>query len=199
LAPATQSGTDTEFPADRQRYEFSVRKELAMLMYVFDERWPGAFESARHMPWTTVSVFKVSSTTSIPTIMTWIRHYAEEKIELLLLCAHGNSGYLQLGTGLTQATAHHFSAIADLFESDADGIEIHGCGVGSSTNILKGMDKKNNPVCQAGTYSSGGAGQLLLSAMANAAKTPVKAGLNCQLADAGFDFEGPTVTERPTT
>jgi hypothetical protein len=167
-----------------------------MLMYVFDERWPGAFESARHMPWTTVEVLKVRKDATITSIVTLIRENAIEDIETLLLCAHGNSGYLQLGEGLNHGRANHFSRLAGKFESGGV-IEIHGCGVASSTDVLKGFDKKGGAVCKAGTQSSSGAGELLLSALATATGASVKAALNCQLADAGFDFEGPTVTVKP--
>ncbi|NQT37015.1 MAG: hypothetical protein HQ581_05975 [Planctomycetes bacterium] len=167
-----------------------------MYIYVIDTRSPFSGKGW-HWPWTTVESLKVNGKDSVSAIVTRISKLAKEKIDCLLLCAHGNTGYLQLGKeGLTANNAHVLRSLKGKFADDAKGIEVHGCGVGSDTNILKGHDKKNNAVCKPGT-SGGGNGFKFLKALATAAKAKATGALNCQYDDASFSFEGPTITAKP--
>src|SRR5262249_44626093 len=137
--------------------ECESRHERAsqMIIYVFDARWPGP-GPGRH--WLTkVGRIYVSETTTIPSVVGGILKMANdigELIELLRLCGHGNAGVQEMGQfppGLNQTSASHFRALAGKFDSSGKGIEIHGCGVASGTDVFKGFDKKNREVCKPGT------------------------------------------------
>jgi hypothetical protein len=60
-----------------------------------------------------------------------------QSVDMIRLCGHGNSGYLQFGEGLDESSAAEFSELALFIKPDlyAVGVEIHGCGVGSDTSI----------------------------------------------------------------
>jgi hypothetical protein len=117
-----------------------------------------------------------------------------EPIWLLRIHAHGNTGLLVLGsTQLTVANAHHFSSIRSQFAYNSIGIEIHGCGVASSSPLQEGA-----AIGSGGQYTRGGAGELFLGAIARAARQNVTAGIGYQVTDhPNYLFEGPTITVTP--
>src|SRR5262249_55417646 len=146
----------------------------------------------------------VSETTTIPNVVSGILKMATdigELIELLRLCGHGNSGVQQIGQyppGLNQTSASHFRSLVGKFDSSGKGIELHGCGIASDTNIVKGVDKNDHAICKPGTDKKGGVGYNFLKALADAAQVKVTGAINCQKADANYDWEGATVTVGPT-
>jgi len=126
------------------------------------------------------------------------------QIKLLRICAHGNRGYVQLGKdGLTAGTAQKLNVLKPYFSSDpAARIEIHACGVASSTDIVKRRagkpvrDAGGHLVCTPGFvnyWDPQGTGMLLLRTLNRATGTPVLAGVDCQLSDAEYQFEGTVV------
>lgn len=124
--------------------------------------------------------------------------FGHGSMDMIRICGHGNTGYVQIGDGLVEANAGEFGGLADFMKADAfkDGIQIHGCGVGSDTNILGPGSTITNPVCVAGSASKGGGYKLLIK-LASSVKRNVTAGLNCQYVDDDWKFEGPTITVNP--
>ena len=123
-------------------------------------------------------------------------------VDMVRLCGHGDSGFLQFGEGLTEANAGEFSELAIFMKSDFSkvGVEIHGCGVGSDTSIRLAGSSLENPVCTPGSTQNGDQGLNFLKKLAKAFNRSVKAGLNCQTVEKGIDnwkFEGPTLTVTP--
>lgn len=124
-----------------------------------------------------------------------------QSVDMIRLCGHGNSGYLQFGEGLNESNAAAFSELALFMKPDlyAVGVEIHGCGVGSDTSISGARGAINNPECVPGSTQNGDRGLNFLKKLAKAINRNVKAGLNCQtiyLYD-NWGFEGPTITVKP--
>jgi len=66
---------------------------------------------------------------------------SQRSIWRLMLLAHGNSGWLELGTGLDSNSARFFSALRSYFTPNGEGIEIHGCGVASSSVVTLEVQK----------------------------------------------------------
>ena len=172
-----------------------------MYIYIFDRRfttWSGKLDMAvNDPPGMERKSFIAFKDSSIPSIVTVVANLAggPGSIDMLRLCAHGNAGYLQLGTGLTASTAVHFSALAPLFKENG-AIEVHGCGVASNTNIYDDRWYSLS-TCYPGTYKEGGIGHNFLKALASAAKVMVTGGVNCQTGDAQYRFEGPALTVMP--
>lgn len=124
----------------------------------------------------------------------------QKSVDMIRLCGHGNTGFVQIGEGLTPKTAVEFKDLAAFMKANLydDGIQIHGCGVASSSNILGAGSTITNPVCVAGTNNgNSGNGYNLLKTLANAVGRNVTAGLNCQYVDDDWKFEGPTLTVNP--
>ncbi len=164
---------------------------MSVIIFCFDPRWPGTFVPYRSN--VTIRHFTVQRTDSIPVIAQRIRSVAgSDLIETLYLCAHGNSGYLQLGTGLTTATAMSFSVLRGRFDFMGM-IQIHGCGVASSTSITAPGGTVEHPVVVPGTFTGSGMGLELLRALADSTGALVEAAINAQYDDPLYTYEGPTV------
>lgn len=123
-------------------------------------------------------------------------------LDMIRLCGHGDSGFLEIGEGLTESNADEFSALALFMRSDFSpvGIEIHGCGVGSDTSIVGRGRSVGDPICVPGSTQNGNQGRNFLLKLAKAINKNVKAGINCQTVDNRYDnwtFEGPTITATP--
>ena len=56
-------------------------------------------------------------------------------VDCLFLCAHGNSGMILLGNGIGINRAARFSKLKGIFSANSRGIEIHGCGCASPTDL----------------------------------------------------------------
>jgi hypothetical protein len=119
-------------------------------------------------------------------------------VEKVRLAGHGNSGYMQFGEGLWDSNADEFEKLAPYLTVDQykTGIELHGCGVGSSTAITAPGSSTSHPSCVPGT-SGKGKGYDLLLALAKAVNRNSAAGINCQLADSDWKFEGPYMIVNP--
>lgn len=123
-------------------------------------------------------------------------------VDMIRLCGHGNSGYLQLGEGLDMSNAKWFRNLAIFMKPDLYrvGVEIHGCGVASDTSVAKEGSKIENPVCVPGSTQNGDHGLNFLKKLASAINRNVKAGLNCQFPTDRYNnwkFTGPTITVKP--
>lgn len=178
-----------------------------MIYYIIDIRYPYGYKMITKLPGIERKDYLyhfVYPTQSIESIVKYTkRSIIEEKlghhsVDMIRLCGHGNSAYVQIGEGLTESNADEFETLANFMKAAAykDGIQIHGCGVGSDTNILGPGSTITNPVCVAGSASKG-KGYKLLKALANSIKRNVTAGLNCQYVDDDWKFEGPTITVCP--
>jgi hypothetical protein len=168
-----------------------------MIVYLFDPRWPDKQYYTPHPVSPSVVKWICFEDVSVRDMLTAMKTRRDIKpgmIQLMRVCAHGNTGYVELGQGLTQTGAGAFDVLKGCFAPRADGIEIHACGVASDTDILKNGTKHT---CVAGTYSPNGVGYNFLKALAEAAGAPVRAAINCQQADRPFNYEGQTMTVRP--
>ncbi|MHC5537220.1 hypothetical protein ACYOEI_03170 [Singulisphaera rosea] len=177
-------------------------------VYAIDSRYPStgwSISGTIDVDYVRVNVTPAAKIEEIAMGMTRTLMYTNRKyhsVDLLILAAHGNSGYLQLGEGLTAEKAKQFKALAPWLKRDlyADGMRLHGCGVASSTNIVGPGSTITAPICVPGTTTPGfdGNGYKLLKALAVAIGRNVTAGVDCQYTDEGWKFEGPTVTVNPT-
>ena len=133
----------------------------------------------------------------------WILHYKlpGEKIALLRVFAHGDAGQVALGKGLDVNTAHDWCILKGHFLAGGR-IELHACGVASSTSVVLSTDAEGNPTAtRPGTRTSGGMGDHFLKKLAQITGAIVTGGINEQKAwtpwGGGWSFEGPTVTAYP--
>ena len=193
-----------------------------MIYYIIDVRFPNAFRRSSELDSRSnghrMEKFElpflyhfVYPNQSIRTIVRETRSYIFEylnkkglgvsSLDMIRLCGHGDSGYLEIGEGLTESNAQEFSPLAMFMKSDLSpiGLEIHGCGVGSDTSILEPGKTINNPICVPGSTQNGGKGLNLLKKLAKAINRKVKAGLNCQYVTRfdNWTFEGSTITVTP--
>ncbi len=175
-----------------------------MIYYIIDIRYPYGYKIITKLPGTLGKDYLyhfVYQTHSMKNIVQDTKNFilneklGQGSMDMIRLCGHGNTGYMQIGEGLSESNAGEFSALASFLKADAykDGIQIHGCGVGSDTNILGSGSTITNPICVAGT-SNEGSGYKLLKKLAVAVKRNVTAGLNCQYVDDDWKFEGITIT-----
>ncbi|MGQ0541693.1 MAG: hypothetical protein ACT4O9_07575 [Blastocatellia bacterium] len=178
-----------------------------MIYYIIDTRYPGGYKVINQIPGTDGKDYLyhfVYASESIDNIVKSTKQYILKaklgfrSINMIRLCGHGNTAYVQIGQGLTESTADSFSDLSDFLTADAfkDGIQIHGCGVGSDTNILGPGSTITNPVCVPGSSSKGN-GYKLLRKLAEVTNRNVTAGLNCQYVDDDWKWEGPTITVSP--
>lgn len=118
-------------------------------------------------------------------------------LDILRLCAHGNSGYMALSDeGLTAANARQMVALQDLM-AQGGRVELHSCGTASDTTIAGADEEKQQTVyCAPGT-ARGGKGQAFIQALANAFGVPVTGALDCQYYLNDWQFEGQTITCYP--
>jgi hypothetical protein len=179
------------------------------VIYVWDERWPGSFSFARKhaFPGEHRFGFTVTRGDAMARIVSQVRGLSQGRgqIKLVRICAHGNRGFVQLGKdNLTVGTAGQWSLLKPYFAGDESArIEIHACGVASATDIVKHdarnravRDRTGHLVCTPGVlnyWDPKGAGMALLRALHRATGVPVVAGINCQIADENYLFEGPVV------
>jgi hypothetical protein len=143
----------------------------------------------------------------------------------LRLCAHGDSGRVQFSAnGVDRANVSSFAALRGRIRGH---VEIHGCGVASATQLriyttveLNIAQQRatpgtlNNPWLNTGQSLGDalrqqeidganarsirqGAGVQFLIAFANAIHLPVTGAVHAQLPDAGWQYEGPTITAWP--
>jgi hypothetical protein len=124
--------------------------------------------------------------------------FGKNSVEKVRLAGHGNSGYMQFGEGLRESNADEFGALAPYLAVDVygTGLELHGCGVGSSTAITAPGSSTSHPTCVPGN-SGKGKGYDLLLALAKATNRNSAAGINCQQADSDWKFEGPYMVVNP--
>jgi len=124
-------------------------------------------------------------------------------IWLLRIMAHGNSGFLQLGGDfLTQFNCHEFAALAGLFTPGGIGVALHSCGPASDTSICRDPEgvierlttgKKECITVPGRLAAGGGRGVAFLLELARMTRVPVRGGLNLQVPDPRFSYEGPSV------
>lgn len=165
-----------------------------MIMNVFDSRYPIKKPYGIYRPGDNVVDYHLAPRAKIAIIPIFLiaASEGENSIWLLRLCAHGNSGFLELGEGLTAANAFHFNILGNYFTPGGGGIEIHACGVGSSMAL-------EPPFIQGrgGIGSTKGPGYDLLRALAQGTGVQVTAAINIQGADRYHNWEGMAITVTP--
>ena len=178
-----------------------------MIYYIIDTRFPDGYKVITKLPGTEGKDYLyhfVYASQTIKTIVQDTKRFilggklGNGSLDMIRLCGHGNSAYLQIGEGLTESNAGAFGDLATFLKADVfkDGIQIHGCGVGSDTNILGAGSTITNPICVPGSAKQGD-GWKFLCKLAASVKRNVTAGLNCQYVDNDWKFEGPTITVSP--
>ncbi|NEV63718.1 hypothetical protein [Thiorhodococcus minor] len=105
------------------------------------------------------------------------------------LISHGNSGFVQLGSGLTSQSVRDFQLLRGRFVGRYPKIEVHACGVLSGQPVTLARPT--------GTIDLSSAGQALMQSLANAAQVLVIAAYDVQDADGRMRFEGPIRHFRP--
>lgn len=167
-----------------------------MIIYVFDTRWPGEFKpSTLHTNKDRVEHFTVNKNVAIVNIARAVTGCSQGKgsIWLLRLCAHGNSGFLELGQGLSANSAQFLRVLKGYFTPGGPGIELHGCATGSSIGVTPKWFRS----CTPGRGEFAGNGYMFLRAVADATGVRVRGALNCQYPDDEFEWEGSTLTVEP--
>lgn len=112
------------------------------------------------------------------------------------LCSHGNSGSVQLGQGLTAANAWRFQLLNGHWEGRYPRIEVHACGVLSSTPVACPPSPRPG-MCTPGTVTRNGPGQAIMRALASSAGVLVIAAYHVQWSDDQFRYEGQVRHFRP--
>ena len=165
-----------------------------MIMNVFDSRYPIKKPYGIYRPGDNVVDYYLAPDAKIAIIPIFIiaASEGEKSIWLLRLCAHGNSGFLELGEGLTATNAFHFKVLKNYFTPGGRGIEIHGCGVGSSIPLRPPFIQGRG-----GTGSSSGPGYNLIRALAQGTGVQVTAAINIQGGDRYHNWEGMTIAVTP--
>lgn len=112
---------------------------------------------------------------------------------LLRLISHGNSGWMQLGSGLNGHTAGPFRRLQSHFNRVNDprqGLELHGCAVAAAGRVSAGQCG-NVPASPLPSNN-------LLQRLADLTGVPVRAGVCRQYPDFDMRIEGAAVTAHPT-
>ncbi len=137
----------------------------------------------------------VDQTWSIHRICSHIRQLG--MVGVLRLLCHGDSSYLQLGTGISEPDdTREFRLLRNFWAGAFPRIEIHGCGVASATPVGCDFNLRQMRLdCVEGTDPPGNPGRRLVQAMADNAGVLVIAALNVQQGSPGF--EGPVIYCRP--
>lgn len=137
----------------------------------------------------------VDQTWSIRKICNRVRQ--QRLVGVLRLLCHGNSSFLELGTGIrVPADTTSFQLLRNIWVGDYPRIEIHACGVASATPV--GCTFRWDPPgleCEPGTSPPDNPGRQLVQAMADNAGVLVSASLDVQRGAPGF--EGRVVHCRP--
>jgi hypothetical protein len=186
---------------------------VGIVMYVFDERYPiRDVKPGLHGNKTVRKVF-VGPQVPLPETVRMIIDAKSngEKIELLRLCAHGNSGGLILGSGLVVGNVEGLRPLQSQMDNGAairsKKVEIHGCGVASDTSVLKDDADPIHPKVSdgvPGTFSGqrdrvgfGGRGYMLLLSIAVCVMAKVEGAVNLQVANNTFQYQGKTIIVDP--
>ena len=132
---------------------------------------------------------------SIHRICSRVRHHGPVGV-LRILC-HGNSSYMELGTGIrVPGDTTSFQLLRGSWVGEYPKIEIHACGVASATPV--GCTFRRSPprlVCVRGTSAANNPGRRLVQAIADNAGVLVVASLDVQRGAPGL--EGTIVHCRP--
>jgi len=128
-----------------------------------------------------------------------VLEYCPRGVGVVRLCCHGNSGAVELGQGLTPATAQRFGLLRGHFIGSYPRIEVHACAVLSQTAIGCAQNAQGAPVlpCTPGTVARAGPGHVIMQALADATGVLVIAAFNAQVSDPRIAFEGPVQHFRP--
>jgi hypothetical protein len=129
-------------------------------------------------------------------------------IWLLRIMAHGDHGYVQLGgSGLDRNTSSEFAVLRDYFTPGGIGIALHSCGPASHTSMCRNPEgwleelttgKHQCIAVQGQLIAGGGSGVEFLTGLARVARVPVRGGINLQMPDAHFSYEGPSIAVSPS-
>ena len=157
-------------------------------------------------------IIEITPEWSMDRICRRVNERGSEGVGVLYLLSHGNVGSVQLGQGLTAANAGSFQLLRGRWVGQHPRIEVHGCLVASTTPTVGQPAAGVTPaeaaagacatrgrsaitgqsMCySAGTRGANAPGHQIMQALANAAGVLVVAGVNVQLTDSDFQFEGP--------
>lgn len=180
-------------------------------MYVFDKRWPDKeYVTGSHQGKTVRRVI-VAEDMYLPEVVKKIlgAKPSHEKLELLRVCAHGDSGGIWLGRGLKAQWTPALEPLREHFVDRLQGrkVEIHGCGVASDTSVLKpGADPFHPRLEETVPGHFGGErdrvgfmgqGHTFLLSIAVVTMAPVEGAINVQAADRRFTYFGDSVIVWP--
>jgi hypothetical protein len=187
--------------------------DVGIVMYVFDGRYPIRDVKPGLHGQRTVRKVVVGPSVPIPETVRMIvdAKAGGEKIELLRLCAHGNSGGLILGSGLVPANVEALRPLQLHMDNGAairsKKVEIHGCGVASDTSVLKDDADPTHPNLAdtlPGSYSGkrdrvgfGGQGYMFLLSVAVCVMAKAEGAVDVQVANNTFRYHGKTVIVDP--
>lgn len=186
---------------------------MGIVMYVFDARYPIRDVKPGLHGNKTVRKVVVGPTVPLPETVKKVIDALKsgETIELLRLCAHGDSGGLILGSGLVTGNVTGLGPLEPYMDKGealrTKRVQIHGCGVASDTSILKDGADPVHPKLEdllPGTYGGrrdrvgfGGRGYTFLLSVAVCLMTKVQGAVNFQSANPAFLYQGKTILVDP--
>jgi hypothetical protein len=161
----------------------------------------------------------IETTTALAQLIAEIRQRVQTPVGRARIVSHGNSGQLNFSNGIIRANnVQVFQFLRGLIRpAFAAGIELHGCGVasdflppprfepgignvaiqnyGNMEGRLTGWGYSGEAAAATAIRSSRGV--VFLQAMANACGVCVRGGVDYQLPDSTWQYEGPTITVCP--
>lgn len=174
-----------------------------MIVHVIDGRSGNTrLHAARSSgPNTRLAVIDVYAHTSLSNVVQQIISCAQRRsIWLLRIFAHGNAGTAHLGRGwLNSHSCVEFKLLRGYFTPTGIGIALHSCGPASHTSITRDPEGwlerlvhgKDQWVTIPGTVGPGGGrGVDFLKRLSIYTGVPVRGGVNTQIPDSRFRFEG---------
>ena len=159
------------------------------VLYLHDNRVHDAGQTfGRHRTLGGVQHLIIGAGTSIPSAVTQLINLVPigDSVSLLVLNAHGNAGWMEMGTGLSDGQARHFSALGPYMDSGGRGCEIHSCGSASAAPLAGCRGREGE-----------GLGVNFLRSMALFLGVPVRGAVSCQYTDPTGNFEGVWITVQP--
>ncbi len=159
-------------------------------------------------------IVNIRQTTTLMELAAEVRRRVQHPVRLIRILSHGDSGQLFFSNGTVNANnvaALHFlrGLVLPSGLSGSAGIEVHGCGVASDflppprreagigNVVIQNYGNMQGQLAGWGRTEDtirGSRGIHFLLAMANVCGVGVKGGLDYQLPDAEWSYEGPAFT-----
>jgi hypothetical protein len=173
-----------------------------MVVYLKDSRAPVAYRKLgafrRHERASSIVHVNVAAGDTIPEVVQQVIDQIRNRrsIWLLGVLCHGNSGRLQLGTGVNWSTAQHFRELAPYMTPGGRGVFLYGCAVASAAPVAAPAIPSGHHLAGARASSTHG-GLRMLMGLASAIGTPVYAATDIQLVNNEGHYNGPYVKVFP--